>query len=159
MGQMRVLVVRLGGLWCFSLRLSDPGLLPDRSAPVSLFPGARGWGASCVWYVQARMSLLLLHAQVSVARHSSLASAGWLGGNFKIFCSSLRSALGRGSLPWIFRFVLRSRQLDRIRFRAALLRLIYFLIFLAPSRGLPFWSGSCSLESCNHCSLLLSVRI
>ena len=36
MGQMRVLVVRLGGLWCFSLCLSDPGLLPDRSAPVSL---------------------------------------------------------------------------------------------------------------------------
>ena len=51
MGQMRVLVVRLGGLWCFSLCLSDPGLLPDRSAPVSLLPGARGRGVLCVCVV------------------------------------------------------------------------------------------------------------
>ena len=89
-----------------------------------------------------------------------------VGGNFKIFCSSLRSALGRGPLPWLFGFGPRSRQMDRFgsgRLCSALGRLcsalFNFPIFLAPSRGLPLWSGSCSLASCNPCFLLLSVRI
>ena len=34
-----------------------------------------------------------------------------------------------------------------------------FRSFLASTRGLPLWSGSCSLASCDPCSLLLLVRI